>query len=111
MVKKDKAIIEALLATAEELGPLQPPQTGVLLVSSRKYRMAAEILIQERNGVWHCRDLTEPGSLWRAEDYYVAWDVIWKKYAPLKLISITDIPIESLDEFIDIISWVPASDI
>lgn len=110
MAKKDDGIVESLLAVTEELTPLNEPEPGELLITKRKYRNPPEALIQERNGIWYLKDLTTPGSQWEAQDYYVSWRIIWKKYAPLHRINPRDAPIETLEELIEIISYVPAAD-
>lgn len=108
---ESEEIVEALLAVTETLGPLTPPKPGELLITKRKYRIPAEALIQERNGIWYSRDLSEDDSIWVPQDYYVSWQTIWKKYSPLHRIKPKDAPIKDLEELVDIISWVPAADI
>lgn len=109
MSSKHDDIIKSLLASTGELGPLTPPAMGTLLLSKRKYRTPAEVLLQERNGIWFIRDLAAPD--WQPQEYYISWRMIWKKYFPLHTVRVADAPINDLEELLEIISWVPASDI
>jgi hypothetical protein len=111
MDSKDESVVEALLAVTEELTPLTPPEPGELLITKWKYRNPTEALLQERNGIWYVRDLTRPESEWEAQHYYVPWQYIWKKYAPIHRINPRDAPNEGLEDLLEVISWVPAGDI
>lgn len=93
------------------LGPLDVPNAGELLCSHREHYDPATLLLQERAGIWFVRDITAPGRVWTPQDYYLEWAEIWKKYLPIFAVRLEDAPIDSLEEYLEIVYWLPVNDI
>ncbi len=103
----DRKIAEMLMANSLDVSPTDEPAQGTILLSVRKYYDPEAILLQEREGVWHARSLHDKSGGWEPVAYYEDWMLIWKKYAPLRIVSPEEFVVASLEEYIDLVSWGP----